>query len=96
MMTSRIKAVAIALSIAFGFVGNRSGTHWRWGRNYSCLVGKRLRSCVGEEGGGSRDRTQRISDNPGSINEVGSQFQSFGINDLEMVDLTGIEPVTSW
>ena len=31
----------------------------------------------------------------GSINEVGWRFQSFRINDLEMVDLTGIEPVTS-
>ena len=31
----------------------------------------------------------------GSTNRVGSRFQSFGINDLEMVDLTGIEPVTS-
>jgi hypothetical protein len=31
----------------------------------------------------------------GSINEVGYRFQSFRINDLEMVDQTGIEPVTS-
>ena len=31
----------------------------------------------------------------GSINEVGWRFQSFRINDLEMVDLTRIEPVTS-
>ena len=31
----------------------------------------------------------------GWIDGVGWRFQSFGINDLEMVDLTGIEPVTS-
>ena len=31
----------------------------------------------------------------GSIYEVGARFQSFGINDFAMVDLTGIEPVTS-
>ena len=31
----------------------------------------------------------------GSICGVGWRFQSFKINDLEMVDLTGIEPVTS-
>ena len=31
----------------------------------------------------------------GSIREVRWRFQPFGINDLEMVDLTGIEPVTS-
>ena len=30
----------------------------------------------------------------GSINEVGFRFQSFRINDLEMVGLTGIEPVS--
>jgi hypothetical protein len=30
----------------------------------------------------------------GSINEVGWRFQSFRINDFEMVDLTGIEPLT--
>lgn len=30
-----------------------------------------------------------------SINEVGCRLHSFGINDLEVVDLTGIEPVTS-
>ena len=31
----------------------------------------------------------------GSIYGVGGRFQSFRINDLEMVDQTGIEPVTS-
>jgi hypothetical protein len=31
----------------------------------------------------------------GSIYEVGGRFQSFRINDLELVDQTGIEPVTS-
>ena len=31
----------------------------------------------------------------GSIYGVGGRFQSFRINDLELVDLTGIEPVTS-
>ena len=31
----------------------------------------------------------------GSINGVGSDFEPFRINDLELVDLTGIEPVTS-
>jgi hypothetical protein len=31
----------------------------------------------------------------GSIYEVGWRFQPFRINGLEMVDLTGIEPVTS-
>jgi hypothetical protein len=31
----------------------------------------------------------------GSINEVGWRFKTFRINNLEMVDLTGIEPVTS-
>ena len=29
----------------------------------------------------------------GSINKVGWRFQSFGINGLEMVDQTGIEPL---
>ena len=33
-----------------------------------------------------------ISNTGGSINEVGWRFQSFKINDLEMVDQTGIEP----
>jgi hypothetical protein len=31
----------------------------------------------------------------GSIDGVGWRIQSFEINDLEMVDQTGIEPVTS-
>jgi hypothetical protein len=31
----------------------------------------------------------------GSIEGVGWRFQSFKINDLEMVELTGVEPVTS-
>ena len=31
----------------------------------------------------------------GSIYRVGWGFQPFGINGLEMVDQTGIEPVTS-
>jgi hypothetical protein len=31
----------------------------------------------------------------GSIDDVGVDFQPFRINGLEMVDQTGIEPVTS-
>ena len=38
-------------------------------------------------------RTQQS--HSGSIYGVGGRFQSFRINDLELVDLTGIEPVTS-
>jgi hypothetical protein len=35
-----------------------------------------------------------ISKTGGSINEVGWCFQPFRINDLELVDHTGIEPIT--
>ncbi len=36
-----------------------------------------------------------LEDDYGSIHGVGRRFQPRRINDLEMVDLTGIEPVTS-
>ncbi len=39
--------------------------------------------------------TTEPSTTGGSINEVGWRFQTFGINDLELVDQTGVEPVTS-
>ncbi len=42
------------------------------------------------------DPTPRIRVSTGrSTNGVGCRFQLYGINDLEMVDQTGIEPVTS-
>jgi hypothetical protein len=48
------------------------------------------------ERNGSGDRcTMGFPTTGGSINEVGWRFQPFRINDLEMVDQTGIEPVTS-
>jgi hypothetical protein len=50
----------------------------------------RARRSSGSETAAQRDLQQR-----GSINDVGCRFQSFKINDLEMVDQTGIEPVTS-
>ena len=50
---------------------------------------------LGVQGGGSRGAAAATEQSQGSIYGVGVRFQSFRINDLEMVDLTGIEPVTS-
>ena len=43
----------------------------------------------------SQARGTQLSPEPGSNCGFGFDFQPLGINDLELVDLTGIEPVTS-
>ena len=61
-------------------------------------LGARVKECVrtGTSGQlGFSPETQIRTPHRGSIYGVGGRFQSFRINDLEMVDLTGIEPVTS-
>ena len=60
-----------------------------------CSGSVAMLACSSIEGSGSGDRYTMESPASGSINEVGWRFQSFRINDFELVDLTRIELVTS-
>ena len=61
-------------------------------------LGARVKECVRTGTTGQRDcspETQIRTPHRGSIYGVGGRFQSRRINDLELVDQTGIEPTTS-